>query len=166
MLVQCTMCNQKKEIHQSDLKTLDRDGDFVCSAECLIDWVRQPRDFELKRDVPKSSYQINAMNGGGCTSERLHCSFRSGYEASVAEYLYDHNIMFLYEYVTFTWGSKQYTPDFFLYEYGCFVEPKGKWQPSARSKYKSFRENFPKIPMIVAHWLLAQEIPKAHILGG
>lgn len=162
----CNVCRKKRVVSQNDWKLLDKDGDYACSTDCLLAWIKKPRDFVLKRDVPKENFTVSPKFGCEYKSPRLMCSFRSAFEVSVAEFLYSKGFVTLYEYVTFHWDGKEYTPDFFFPEYGCFVESKGLWQPSNRSKYRSFRATFPQIPFIVAHWMLAREIPKAKVMGG
>jgi hypothetical protein len=142
-------------------KLLDRDGPFICSVECLLDWVSS-HNYTPFNVIERYG---NNGNGGYCTKAvSQNYNFRSVYEASVAELLLKHKISFKFEYLTFYWGPKQYTPDFYLPDHDCFLEVKGIWQPSTRTKYKSFRDTF-DIDLIVAHWLLSKDVPKSYTVG-
>ncbi len=152
----CAVCKTMKTLPKAEHRLLDRDGDYVCSLDCLVGWIKTPRSFLLKRDIPKENWKVC---GGG-----YRMGFRSLYEASLAEFFHRNGLMFLYEHIVFFWNGKTYTPDFFFPAYGCFVEAKGEWGPSNRSKYLDFRKTF-NIPIVISHWLLSFDIPKARIIG-
>jgi hypothetical protein len=156
----CQVCTRVQKIKQKDTKFLDKHGDYVCSVECLLGWIKQSRVRSINnlpdysgRSIRKNPYYPNA-------------NYRSKYEQSFASVFWQMKMSFKYEFVTFFWGEKEYTPDFYFPDYECFVEVKGIWNPSNRSKYKSFRETFPEIPLIIAHWGLSSDLHKTKVFGG
>jgi len=85
--------------------------------------------------------------------------YRSGFEGQVADDLRDRNIPFQYETATFEYvstvrggfcmgcGSKKcgklrkYTPDFYLPQYDMYVETKGRFPSTDRSKMRDVKRS-------------------------
>jgi hypothetical protein len=117
----------------------------------MVTWIKyRDHKFSIHQDINSKFIIVNCDNR----------EYKSIFESSLAEFFKNKKIKFLYEAITFTWGPKVYTPDFFFPEYGCFIEAKGMWHTSNRSKYKHFRDTFEQVPLLIAHWLLARDIPK------
>jgi hypothetical protein len=123
----------------------DRHGDFVCSPDCIKKWVYQNSvDRRLiLRYTDGEHLKISHNNT---------LSFESIFEEEVYEWLVPIFTYVLYEFYTFYWDTKQYTPDFYLPAFPAFLEVKGPWRASKRSKMKSFREHFPDVPLLVIPW--------------
>jgi len=107
------------------------------------------------------SYIVHLTRDKSCLvfgeAKNGHFKFRSLYEYFVAMWLKDRGIRCMYEPFTFTWGTKEYTPDFFLPTHGCLLEVKGKWGASQKTKLMRFREQFPRIPVLVVTWLIHED---------
>lgn len=100
---------------------------------------------------------LGPPDDGGIYSSLLDTYFRSTFERNCAEWFFVEGFDLVYEKIGFKWGSKLYCPDFYFQYYRCFVEIKGLWQCSNRSKYSDFRETFPEIPLVVIPWTMADE---------
>jgi len=75
--------------------------------------------------------------------------FRSTWEANFAKWLTLSNIKWLYEQKTFDLGKTNYTPDFYLPEFNCYIEIKGWWRRDAKRKFKLFKKNYLNVNIIV-----------------
>ena len=75
--------------------------------------------------------------------------YKSRFEFDFATYLENNNIEFEYEQHKFTYVPKQrtYTPDFYLPEYDMFIETKGQFVGSDRSKHKLIAEQYPDLDL-------------------
>jgi hypothetical protein len=77
--------------------------------------------------------------------------YRSWYEVYVARFFRHKKIDFMYEEIGLRIGkTKIYTPDFFLPSKGLFVEVKGRWYMSAKTKFRNATNEFP-IALLPAH---------------
>lgn len=71
-------------------------------------------------------------------------NFRSGFEEKVARQLSSLGVAFSYETQKLPYVlEKQYTPDFILPN-GIFIEAKGYWEPSDRTKHLAVRVSNPE----------------------
>ena len=75
--------------------------------------------------------------------------YKSRFEFDFATYLENNNIEFEYEQHKFTYVPKQrtYTPDFYLPEFDMFIETKGQFVGSDRSKHKLIAEQYPDLDL-------------------
>lgn len=75
--------------------------------------------------------------------------YRSRFEFDFATYLENNNIKFEYEQHKFTYVPKHrtYTPDFYLPEHDMFIETKGQFVGSDRSKHKLIAEQYPDLDL-------------------
>jgi DNA-directed RNA polymerase subunit RPC12/RpoP len=71
--------------------------------------------------------------------------FRSGWEASFAQWCDSSGIKWKYESKTFDLGNTTYTPDFYLPEFDCYIEIKGWMRSYARNKINLFIKRYKKI---------------------
>lgn len=153
--VKCCVCHERSNLVGEDRKQLDYSGNFVCSSQCLIKWASKNKQNRIK-DLARHPgiFESEMGNAFDVWSESIRMGFRSGYEKVVAEYFYDHDVAFQYEPYTFLLHHDEasYTPDFYLPDYGVFVEVKGVFH--SRKKLQIFREKYPHVPLIVATWAI------------
>lgn len=152
--VKCCVCHGRSNLLGEDKRQLDHSGNFVCSSECLIKWAEKHRKNQ-KRNILKhpSIFESSMGNAFDVWSDTIKMGFRSGYEKVVAEYFWDNDVAFQYEPYTFMLnkGDSSYTPDFYLPDYGVFIEVKGVFHN--RKKLKVFRELY-DYPLMVATWAI------------
>ena len=120
----------------------------------MVKWAHKNRKINKKELLKHPDIFESSMgNAFDAWSEIIRMGFRSGYEKSVAEYLWEQDVAFQYEPYTFMLGkgNASYTPDFYLPDYGVFVEVKGIFHN--RKKLRTFRELYP-FPLIVATWAI------------
>jgi hypothetical protein len=158
----CSVCNQLQKFSKEDYGYLDKDGPLVCSVDCVLKWLR---DSDVNTIDPLSLEPEDGRHCGIVSMDRpsevystkLRMWFRSYFEKNVAEVLLYKKFKLRYEIFGFTWGMKQYTPDFYSPEFCSFLEVKGKWQASQRSKYADFRDVWPEVRLLVIPWTLEGE---------
>lgn len=75
--------------------------------------------------------------------------YKSRFEFDFATYLESKNINFEYEPKKFKYIPKErtYTPDFYLVDYDMFIETKGHFVASDRSKHKLIAEQYPDLDL-------------------
>ena len=75
--------------------------------------------------------------------------YKSRFEFDFATYLENNGIEFQYEQHKFTYVPKQktYTPDFYLPKFDMFIETKGQFVGSDRSKHKLIAEQYPDLDL-------------------
>ena len=75
--------------------------------------------------------------------------YKSRFEFDFATYLENNGIEFQYEQHKFTYDPKQrtYTPDFYLPKFDMFIETKGQFVGSDRSKHKLIAEQYPDLDL-------------------
>ncbi|HAT67283.1 MAG TPA: endonuclease I [Flavobacteriaceae bacterium] len=75
-------------------------------------------------------------------------TYRSFAEQEFANELLDKDILFQYEAFRFPYViSKHYTPDFFLLDYGFFIEYKGYFNSIDRKKHLLIKQQHPNIDL-------------------
>jgi hypothetical protein len=75
--------------------------------------------------------------------------FRSSYEVRFARTLDVRGVAWQYEPRRFDLGSCSYLPDFYLPEFGAYVEVKGYFSPESQTKVALFRASHPEYPLVV-----------------
>jgi hypothetical protein len=144
---------------------LDKVGPLACSVKCVFDWLllsQAPIDplslgDHEKGDIYRHCGIVDVGRPSEVYSNRLRMWFRSYFEMHVAEVTENMGFKWKYESIGFTWKTKIYTPDFYFPESQTFLEVKGKWQASQRSKYDDFRRVWPEVYLLVIPWTLADE---------
>lgn len=147
----CNVCERLCLIPERHWSLVSYTGDFVCSKECVLKW--------LGEELPEDQRQT-AVKRAVCLWENRGDQpvFRSDYERRFADFLSRHAVLWDYErYGFFVGGKKTYMPDFFLPQYGVFLETKGKWGPGQKKKMAMFRNQYPEAPLLVIHWLINKE---------
>ena len=78
---------------------------------------------------------------------RRNIRYRSGFEVRFANDLKNRGIPFEYEHhkITYVPRIRTYTPDFFIKEFGFFIETKGWFSTSDRVKHLLIREQHPEL---------------------
>jgi len=146
----CCNCNCLQKFKFRDLRYLDKEM-FLCSSDCLFEQITR-RGF-VNAALPGCICKVNLGRASERYSPLLDKFFRSSYEQYFAETAYHRGLEFLYEELGFVLPSgAQYVPDFYFPWYSVFVEVKGAWRIGAKKKVKEFREAFPTLPLLVAHW--------------
>jgi hypothetical protein len=75
-------------------------------------------------------------------------SYRSNAEQEFASALTDKGLQFQYEEFKLPYViSKHYNPDFFLIDYGFFIEYKGYFKPADRKKHLLIKQQHPHIDL-------------------
>ena len=149
----CNVCERKVLIQQARWKELD-DGPFVCSKDCVFNWIKNSRGARFSQGATR----VTPERASASWSEKANRFFRSDYEKYFAEEAIDRRLFYDFEkYMFLLAGRVIYIPDFYFPDYGCFVEIKGLWGVSAKGKVKRFRKEFPRTPLLVVPWLLHEE---------
>lgn len=153
----CVACGSLIELRADEYKMLDQSGPFVCSIRCVYRWIVNNYGYDAKRD-PKAF--VSALDRGDAYySESLRTYFRARTEGLLAEQLVHRwHVRLEYEPYVYKVGKGSYNPDFYFPEYGCFIEAKGVWEASNRSKLKKFRDAYPCIQLLVVPWPLLQSL--------
>tara|TARA_R110000796_G_scaffold15530_6_gene49284 strand:+ start:2627 stop:3022 length:396 start_codon:yes stop_codon:yes gene_type:complete len=80
------------------------------------------------------------------TRNKSGLKFRSGSEVKCADLLDKRKITYLYEPHTLAYTvEKTYLPDFQLEEYGFYIEVKGRFVSSDRSKHLRIKKTYPEL---------------------
>lgn len=152
----CSCCTRVQVLNAKTINLRDKDGEFVCSPSCLLQWFlkRSSADIDL---IPAGKTHQWCGGTGDIYSEKLKIFFRSEYEKRVAEFFDSNELPFYYEKFAYKVPSKGgshslYVPDFILPSCNSVVEVKGRWMPGSRAKLRRFRSIYPDIPIIVLVW--------------
>jgi len=81
--------------------------------------------------------------------EHRGVKMRSSWERRFAEAMDRRGIEWEYEPRRFDLGEVTYLPDFYVAEFGAYVEIKGWLDPQSQRRIKLFRDQYPEIPLIV-----------------
>ena len=156
----CASCGKKIVIHPRDRKYLHASTDFLCGKQCFLDKIKSFKS--NKQIIPElkyaHAYAIDNIQITCGYSYVLKQSFRSEYEAAVAEFLHSSSFDFQYEPYCFQFGVFTYTPDFYIKPpYDCFIEVKGVFGLGKKKKLTKFIEAFPDINFIFVPWTMREE---------
>lgn len=133
----CTMCS----LSPAGLRQRVKGAAYFCSGSCLI-------RFGKAGAVPRRGF-VGRTNGrtkpdwySGSRTERYRADLghhvRSRWEANVARWLLWKGQEYCYEPTIFQVAGEGYCPDFWVYEWGIWLEVKGLWLGRARRKVRSF----------------------------
>lgn len=135
--IQCC-CGKNFGLPNSKRKQILVDFDKFCGAECLRDFIKSlPEEKKNPKDHcdVHECFLSDALEYW-CPITKRH--YRSSYEATFA--IFCEVIHEPYEYETcviLLGGRKQYNPDFYLTRRNYFVEVKGRWGGSNKSKMRT-----------------------------
>lgn len=151
----CKVCGEKSTIATKDLKYLHEEVDFICSLECLETKIKSFKNEGQEEVAYIKASEIDPGSKTAAFSCSVGASFRSQYEADVADFLKSIAIDFKYEPFSFTFGVYTYTPDFFIPPpYNCFIEVKGLFGVGKKHKLTEFLRAYPEINYIFIPWTL------------
>lgn len=145
--IACSICNRLQTIKLKERKYLILDDVFVCSRDCVLEWITRHMA-KVQDDGPGVWWSAQRVR------HPLNQEFRSNFERVFAGFLEAEGIRWLYEEWRFKVRNSLYFPDFYLPDFGCFIETKGLWTASQRTKFKNFRVIYPEVPLLVVSWLL------------
>jgi hypothetical protein len=148
----CPICNKPKEYPREDWSLISRLPFVVCSRGCAWEVIE---NHPSKPGYLKEGVQKHLGQPSESYSTILKMFFRSEYERHVAETLHESEIHFEYELWSFQVKGSFYTPDFHLPDHQIFIEVKGSWGASAKSKLLNFIRIYPKVTLLVLPWTLA-----------
>lgn len=160
----CNACDKLTDILPKNWKYYSGvNFDQVCSIRCLALWIKAGRKRAKNMryfDYPKLELELAH---GHVYSNLTRMFFRSGYEKDVADFLTYRQMQFLYEPAEFKINGASYIPDFYLPDYDSFIEVKGMWNPSSKSKYLKLKDKYPKVRILLLGARHQQEIKKWHL---
>ena len=144
--VVCSTCSKMSDVDNKDWKLIDPTSAYFCSSDCLLK--------AIYSNKPQSSYLFNmqTIRTGTYYSKKLKTFFMSKYEETVALFLAAHNIWYQYEAYWFPIVKTIYIPDFYLPDYGCFLEVKGAYGIGSKNKLASFRIAYPDETLFTVSW--------------
>jgi hypothetical protein len=149
------MCDNRTEVSQKDWSLISQVDNVVCSRACAWDFIEK---------IPSDGRYLDGAISMGLSqpdaswSDLLGMCFRSEYERHVAEALSESGIPFEYERWTFPVKKNAfYTPDFHLPDHRLFIEVKGAWGASSKSKLTSFGKMYPAVSLLLLPWTIAHE---------
>jgi len=99
---------------------------------------RQGRNSNLFGKTPKF-FKITYKNN----------KLKSFWEYAFAQFLDLSDIKWEYESKTFDLGNTTYTPDFYLTDFGCYIEIKGWDSPPFRKKFRKFKRLYKNISLYI-----------------
>jgi hypothetical protein len=159
----CPICDGRTEVSQKDWSLVSQIENVVCSRGCA---------WEFIDGCPSApGYLAGALQMGlgqpdAAYSQLLGMFFRSKYECYVAEALSESGIPFEYEKWTFpVKKNAYYTPDFHLPDHRVFIEVKGAWGASSKSKLTSFGKLYTHVSLLLLPWTIAHEFYPSKMEG-
>ena len=142
-LKRCSVCGKMDELSGKQWGMTEFDGEYTCSLPCVLLWIKRDPGQAFPFPSWESSKRASPNSG-------IPDHFRSSYEQGFSLWLEDNQVLFQYEAFTFSVGdSSSYTPDFYLPQYECFIEVKGKWAVGQKRKMGRFRREYPEVRLLV-----------------
>lgn len=154
----CGQCGEMHELPKDVYRYIHPREEYVCSRNCVLDWVRDheaPKNFDWRWKYPYPGFVTDGIHA--LYSQTLRRWFGSKYEIQVALWLAGHDVEWIYEDIGFPMGRQRYTPDFFLPAHDVFLEVKGAWVTGKKKKMDQFRIDYPSVDLLVVPWLLVAE---------
>ena len=159
----CSVCGEKVVIPQKDWKYTHSSTNFICSKECLLARIKYFGDCNNPSRNYHPSINLDPAQLSRASSHTLGLSFRSEFEAAVAEYLHTCALDFLYEPYSFDVEGHSYTPDFYIESpYDCFIEVKGVFGIGGKRKLTTFLALYPEVNFIYIPWTMRDEFVNAN----
>ena len=149
----CYCCGKRFELSIKEFRDVFL-MPYFCSRDCTFFWIRTHSFPAVAPDYPEGFLD----RPDEAYSSKLGMFFRSQFELCFAEACSAEGIAFLYERYQFPVKSGAfYTPDFYFLVYDCFIEVKGKWGTSQKSKMKSFMQTYHSVEIGLVPWHLRHE---------
>jgi len=140
------------KIISDKLKIRHQNGDAQCYF--LNYWEGKTHSRSTKLKIAKAMRGNNYGKGRGNRTVYNNITFKSSWEAKVAKYFDDNNILWTYEEREFVLSdTESYRPDFFIYEDESFMKligVKGYFRKENKIKFEKFKNRYPEI--IVELW--------------
>ena len=111
------------------------------------------RTYYNRKTIPKTGRVREQTNGiiklADEIKEMKRLKYRSKFELELAKVLANNKVKFEYESKKFLYVPKvrTYTPDFYLPKFDMFIETKGQFVGSDRSKHKLIAEQYPDLDL-------------------
>jgi len=135
----CEACNVQLTLSRRSRNFFPRGGATFCSEHCLRSFATRQRALK-KHELADLGIQRPPKNESGleCYSPYLGVSFRSWFECSVAEHVvrYWQTQIFYEPHCIPVDARHSYVPDFWLPEFGVWLEVKGEWRLGAKQKFE------------------------------
>ena len=152
----CPICGRIQTIPREDWKYVSQLPNVICSRSCAWAFIETRPSGPNYLRVAQTNLEIDSPSE--CYSDLLGEFFRSKYELYVAEALSENGIKFEYEKWAFPISRTAFwTPDFHLPEERLFIEVKGPWGVSAKTKILSFLDRYPKVSLLILPWSIHKE---------
>ncbi len=148
-VINCRVCNRLQKVETRDWKLILSEEPFVCSKECVIEWVIQ-----RQKSGPHLVGSEGMIYNPVLDPKKW---FHSNFEERVFLFLEKNNILVHYEVYTFPVGNGFYTPDFYVPIAAAFLETKGRWGLGQKKKFRAFRQQYPGIPILIVPWTIQSE---------
>jgi hypothetical protein len=157
----CQVCRSQFDMTRRDAKYVFDAAEFICSAECLKEFIEQYDPKPLPTKGIRWFTDIEMKNQRGertIWSRDLNEFFRSEWELIVAGFLTFSGIPYVYEGAAIKVGHAHYIPDFFLPDKNLFLEVKGLWLAGSKAKLKKVERDCSDINFIVVPWVLRRSL--------
>ena len=134
----CAYCNSKVKEDKRSLFPVS--ALQFCSERCLLEHIHSKRrDSIYLNELIKTKVALNTEDfaNRNCFSIRLGMAFRSWFECHVAEELTLNKCLTLYyePHQLRIDDNHIYVPDFWLPNFGVWLEVKGEWRNGAKNKF-------------------------------
>ena len=152
-------CGRGFSLRRSEHKSLIQSVEQFCSVDCFNSYLRY---FPVKRyDLPEVCKSPFVSEVRECFDPVTQESYRSWFECHVARFLVTQGFNYRYEtQCVYLNSGGHYTPDFWLPEQGVFLEVKGKWAMSAKTKFQTAL--LQGYNMVLVPWHLAAEFRRLY----
>jgi hypothetical protein len=128
-------CGAGYYLSSKNHKSLVEDSQGFCSVDCFLRFVESlPRVSPLQEECVLNPFVSAPFEVWDAVTGRF---YRSWYEVHVARCLANGHIEFEYESKCIFIGNGHYSPDFYLTQYGLYIEVKGYWGLSAKTKFRT-----------------------------
>ena len=134
----CGRCHKQFPVDRGTRQMFPPESMSFCSEQCLLTHIRAlpPLSPDDIMSFGMQSAHCAALPRE-CYSPLLDASFRSWFECLLAERIvFNWKTRVFYEpHALPVNGGDLYIPDFWLPEYGVWLEPKGEWRIGAKKKF-------------------------------
>ena len=124
-------CEKGFDLSLKESRLIFQDFDLFCSPQCFLKYV-----LEIKKQNLPDIYPAFVTDPFECWDDVTQHFYRSKYEVYVARFFKKYNILSYYEHHSIKIEGHFYTPDFWLPEQCLYIECKGRWGMSSKTKTK------------------------------
>lgn len=149
-------CGERFFLPQKRRSSLVEGVEQFCSVACFLSYVESLPLVDGEQDpICKSPFVSETFDVWDSVTQQY---YRSWYEVHVARCLKANSIKFAYETQCIFIKNGHYTPDFWLPDYGAYIEVKGYWGISAKKKYRDACKMGKEV--ILLPWHIASDFRK------